>query len=153
MSSKWLIERSEIRILRYPILLADMVGTAISTNLSYFPSSNRSSLPDWTSTILGANYSPDVFKQIVSNFMTKLEYSPPISSNITDVLKTPTYQSLLSHLSAYNGGDKWFEATCLTAASLAEVFNFSTIPHITFKNMRLTASIPWPFPRSETPNR
>ena len=73
----------------------------------------------------GTEYSPENFVEIVSDYMSKLKYSPPRSINVADIMKTHTYRTLVSDLAVYDMRNRWFEATCLTAAALVEARDHS----------------------------
>ena len=64
--------------------------------------------------------SPTLVKQILSNFIQHLKHRP-IAPPFIPVETTTTYKSLCSECSAYDNGEKWFEAILLVSATMAEV--------------------------------
>ena len=69
--------------------------------------------------------SSTLLKEIVSTFLNALGYcSPAARSENMDLTDTETFKSLHAEFSAYNDGDRWYQAMCLEATALAEVRNF-----------------------------
>ncbi|PPQ97557.1 hypothetical protein CVT26_002342 [Gymnopilus dilepis] len=97
-----------------------MVGTTHSSALIPRAASAFSPRLESLTSLHRTEYSPKIFVEIVSNYMSKLNYSPR-SMNADQIMKTHTYQTLLSDLAVYDIRGKWFEATCLTAATLVEL--------------------------------
>ncbi|KAF8894208.1 isoprenoid synthase domain-containing protein [Gymnopilus junonius] len=62
------------------------------------------------------------YKKIITNFVKDLDYVPPNTRGADfDISSSQTYQSLLSEFSPYGTRAGWVEATCLAAASSAEL--------------------------------
>jgi hypothetical protein len=78
-----------------------------------------------SSELIFTMYSTSI-KEIFTSFVESLKYCPedPMPED------NATYQSLRSEFSAYDDGNKWFDALCRESATMAEV-------GISFRNIAL----------------